>query len=301
MSQKNYKPHYEHLKNKWTERHQDLEKKLWEKHAHALSWGQKQLHKIATGSLSGLLLLAPVQNFGISLPKVFAQASITKVDESLDKVAFLITDLSHVLPDTVRPLTPAEEDVIGQTLSRHFGFKIVAELEGKRLNRSYGLIGAEQHLTRYPGDTIASHFDPPAGGQENAMRYMSSGMAPGRGAWGYFAPTKQQMTEKDVLREKYYIAVQTFLVPDYNEKVEEYRDFFKFRKMLVVNPQNGQAIVVAVGDSGPAEWTGKHLGGSPEVMNYVERVDGSRKGPVLYFFIDDPKNMIPLGPIDIQS
>lgn len=297
MAQKNYRPHYEHLKNKWTEHHENLEKKLWEKHYAAFSWGQKQLHKIATGSLSGLLLLTPFQNAGITLPHVFAQAPITKVDENIDKVAFLITDLSHALPDKVRPLTPSEEDVIGQTLSRHFGFKVVSELEGKRLNRSYGLIGAEQHLARYPGDTIATHFE----SFGDAKQHTSSGMAPGRGAWGYFAPSKQEMSEKDVLSEKYYIAVQTFLIPDYNERVAEYRDFFRFRKMFVVNPQNGQAIVVVIGDSGPAEWTGKHLGGSPEVMKYLERVDGSKKGAVLYFFIDDPKDVIPLGPIDIQS
>jgi hypothetical protein len=32
-------------------------------------------------------------------------------------------------------------------------------------------------------------------------------------------------------------------------------------------------------------------------MTYLERVDGSQKGPVLYFFIDDPNDTIPLGPV----
>jgi hypothetical protein len=59
-------------------------------------------------------------------------------------------------------------------------------------------------------------------------------------------------------------------------------------------------MVVVVGDAGPAEWTGKHLGGSPEVMKYLERVDGAQKGPVLYFFIDDPGDKIPLGPIEVK-
>jgi hypothetical protein len=68
--------------------------------------------------------------------------------------------------------------------------------------------------------------------------------------------------------------------------------------MLVVNPHNGRAIVVVIGDAGPAEWTGKHLGGSPEVMKYLERVDGRARGPVLYFFIDDPEDRVPLGPVE---
>ncbi len=67
--------------------------------------------------------------------------------------------------------------------------------------------------------------------------------------------------------------------------------------MLVVNPDNGKAIIADIGDAGPAEWTGKSLGGSPEVMKHLERVDGADKGPVVYFFIDDPKDNIPLGPV----
>ena len=70
--------------------------------------------------------------------------------------------------------------------------------------------------------------------------------------------------------------------------------------MLVVNPENGKAMVVVIGDAGPAAWTGKHLGGSPEVMRYLERQDGRARGPVLYFFIDDFDDNITLGPIEIQ-
>jgi hypothetical protein len=69
--------------------------------------------------------------------------------------------------------------------------------------------------------------------------------------------------------------------------------------MLVVNPQNGKAVVAVIGDSGPAPWTGKHLGGSPEVMKYLQRYDGKQVGPVLYFFIEDPNNTVPLGPIGL--
>ena len=68
--------------------------------------------------------------------------------------------------------------------------------------------------------------------------------------------------------------------------------------MLVVNPENGKAMVVVIGDAGPGQSTGKHLGGSPEVMKYLQRVDGKQKGPVLYFFIDDPEDRVPLGPIE---
>lgn len=40
--------------------------------------------------------------------------------------------------------------------------------------------------------------------------------------------------------------------------------------------------------------------GSPEVMNYL---GGSRykKGPVLVFFVDDPENKVPLGPVEYNK
>lgn len=290
--------HYELLKQKWNAKQQDLQEKLWSQHGEALQWVSEKTKNLATmGSLGGLLLLAPPSHLSLPQPHFVSTQSFAQAGKDIDKKAFLILDLSKVLPKQVRPLTEEEEKKVSEVLSRSFGLKVSALLDGKRLNRSYGLIGAEQHLARYPGDSMATHFD----NQEEAQEFYSSGMAPGLGAWGYFSPAKQQFTEKDKLREKYYIAVQTFLAPDFTKRVSEYRDFFKYRKMLVVNPENGKAIVSVIGDAGPAEWTGKHLGGSPEVMKYLERVDGARRGPVLYFFIDDPNDTIPLGPIEINS
>jgi hypothetical protein len=237
-----------------------------------------------------MLLTAPVKP-----PVEMATAVASQTAQTIDSKAFLLADLASSVPQEVRPLTDEEETQIGELLTKKYGIKTTAKLDDKKLNRSYGLIGAEQHLARYPGDNMGSHFD---GNSDDASKYFSSGMAPGLGAWGYFATSRANMTEEDNMREKYYLAVQTFLVPDYHERVGEYRDFFKFRKMLVVNPHNGRAVVAVIGDAGPAEWTGKHLGGSPEVMKHLERVDGRARGPVLYFFIDDPNDEVPLGPIE---
>lgn len=285
--------HYKFLAEKWTKKHQDLSKQVAKKHKKSYEWLAHNSKQLAVGSLSGLLLLTtPAGNIASSSAHIAnAQASIPNVDSK----TFLISNLSGVVPNDVRPLTNDEENKIGELLSKSYGMKVSATLDSLRLNRSYGIIGAEQHLARYPGDSMSGHFD---GNSEDSSKYYSSGMAPGLGAWGYFATSKSSLTEDDVMREKYYIAVQTFLAPDYNEKVAEYRDFFKYRKMLVVNPENGKAVVAVIGDAGPAQWTGKHLGGSPEVMKNLERVDGKARGPVLYFFIDDPNDTIPLGPVN---
>jgi len=280
------KRNYEKLKDKWIKKHEELSADLFTKHRESLDWLSKNTKQIAATSLGSLILLASPGSPTLRLPDTQAQTFPIELDSKI----FLISDLEKLLPQEIRELTPDEEEKIGQILSRDFGVKATAVLDGKRLNRSYGLIGAEQHLARFPGDNMSAHFDNP----EEARLHYSSGMAPGLSAWGYFAPSKEQMTEEDKDRERYYIAVQTFLAPDFNQKVEQYRDFFRFRKMLVVNPQNGKGIVTAIGDAGPAVWTGKHLGGSPEVMK-----DGRARGPVLYYFIDDSQNVVPLGPIDV--
>ncbi len=284
------KSQYQSLKEKWQTRHKDLQHKLWQKHGESLAWLSQNAKQLTAGAGVSLLLLTSPGPFNSALNLPTASAQIS---QKIDKNSFFISDLYSVLPKEVSPLSIEQENKASEILSREFKMKILPELQGKRLNRNYGFIGAEQHLARFPGDTIYNHFNT----EEEARQFYSAGMAPGLGAWGYFAPSESLFTEEDKLREKYYIAVPTFLSENFSERFTEYRDFFKYRKMIVVNPQNGKAIVCVIGDSGPAVWTGKHLGGSPEVMEYLEREDGGRKGPVLYFFIDDSENKVPLGPI----
>ena len=293
MPVKKKSPQYLHLADKWTVQHREIQKNLWGRHGDILKKFVDRTKHLTVGTLGALMLLATPITSIISPPTaVQAEAELPKVSDN----AFLVSDLYQYMPKEVRALAPQEEKVIGQLLTKHFGFPVVAELNGMRLNRSYGYIGKEQHLARFPGDTMATHFD----SDTDATAHGREGMAPGLGAWRYFAPSREALTQKEIDREKYYIAVQTFLAPDYNLRVAEYRDFFKFRKMLVVNPNTGRAMVVVIGDAGPAQWTGKSLGGSPEVMHYLERVDGRAKGPVLYYFIDDPDDKIPLGPVAVK-
>lgn len=282
------KPHYEYLRKKWTARHRSVQSKFWEKHGQSLK-------TVALGSLGGLMLISAPSNAKLSSPNLIASRDDAILD--YDPNVLLAKELSDKLPQEVRPLDTGEEKEIVDTLSRNYGFKVTAEINNIKLERNYGLIGGEQHLYRYPGDTLLSH----AQTSSDWAMYGSAGIAPRLGAWGYFTPSKSEFTEIDEQRERYYLAIQTFLVPGYAENVSEFRDFFRFRKMIVVNPRSGQAVVAAVADAGPATWTGKHLGGSPEVMYVVGLAGGPRKGPVLYFFVMDPEDKIPLGPIKVKG
>jgi hypothetical protein len=292
MPEKKKSLHYEHLKNKWTKRHKKHQENLFSKHKSAFEWFLYNSKQLGVGTLAGIFLLtAPIVPV---IPTSFSSPS-SSVNSPIDKKVFLTFDLKNVLPLDVQPLTPEQEKNVSEILTRDFGVKVAPELNGIRLNTTYGIIGQEQHLARYPGDNMYTHFENPDEGQ----KYWDFGMAPGLGGWGYFADSSALMTKEESDKEKYYIAVQTFLAPGFDQNRQEYLDFFKFRKMIVVNPQNGKAVVADIGDVGPAPWTGKQLGGSPELMNYLERYDGAERGSVLYFFIDDPSNSVPLGPISL--
>lgn len=281
-------PHYEYLRKKWIGRHKDLSDNLLQKHGDSL-------RHITLGSLGGLVLATtPGLPILTDVQPASGNVAITKVE---DKNMLLASELQDYLPKDIRKLTAQEEENISRLLTDHFAVEVKPVMEGIRLNRSYGLIGGEQHLYRYPGDSLIKHAE---NASDWAM-YAPAGIAPGLGAWGYFAPSQKTFDEKDKERERYYIAVQTFLSPGFAENVAKYRDLFKYRKMLVVNPKTGQSVVTVIGDAGPAEWTGKHLGGSPEVMHYLGLAQGARKGPVLYFFIDDPEDKISLGPVNVNK
>lgn len=186
-------------------------------------------------------------------------------------------------------LPPEEQLYLEQQLSDMLGFPVVAQLDGHKLNHSIGIMGGEQHLRRYPNDDISQHD-----------AYRESGMAPNRGAFGWFTD-QGQLTPEAVLREKYYFAVQTLYLPDWNTNHAELKPWYKFRKMIMINPADEVAVVGVVGDAGPALWVQKQFGGSPEVIREGKVWSKQARGHVMLFFVDDPNNQVPLGPISLSA
>lgn len=268
------------------EKYPHFKKLLDEKNVDLLKLRQHASKVLTTSALTGTLLFSPPNlTSGVPVPSEIVK-DISNLDESgvrsgASLQESLIKSLSNILPEKVGPLSRTQEKYLEQVFKNIIGVNARATLEGEHLNTTYGLIGLEQHLIRYPGDSVAY-------------------MAPGRGAWGYFAPSKSQLTPEDIEREKWYAVVQTLYLPDWESRLSYLRDWYKYRKVLIVNTVNGNAVVADIADSGPAMWTGKNFGGSPEVMQHL---GGSRytKGPVVLFFVDDPENKVPLGPVDYNN
>lgn len=247
--------------------------------AHHLREKSKKL--LATAGLTGALLFSANPNAPAPPPKP-AQASQEKSLKNR-----LHNHLKDLIPHYPTVLDQEVAQKIETAIREDTGIPVKAELEGQKLNHQIGYIGYEQHLKRFPSDHLELHDEEKV-----------AGIAPGLGAWGYFAPSQSQFTTQDYLREKYYSVAQTLYLPDWDTNFRFLRDWYKYRKVLIVNPQNGQAVVTVIADSGPAKWTGKQFGGSPETMKALDLHQGPRKGLVVFLFIDDPQDQIPLGPVN---
>ncbi len=286
--------HTANLRSALTRQTRRASQKFHKNHPHVVSFlksrgltpGKLREHaaKVATtGALAGAVLLAqPITQQILSSPSA-KLATLT----SSQRQDLLVNQIKSLLPPTIQPLTPQQESAISNIINNLWGIHAVAQLDNERLNTDYGYIGAEQHLPRFPGDSVDQHD-----------AFQRSGITPGRGAWGYFANSKQALTADLVQKEKWYVAVQTLYLPDWNTRFKYLRDWYKYRKVLVVNPANGKTVVAVVADAGPAAWTGKHFGGSPEVMAHLGLNVGKQKGAVLLLFVDDTYNEIPLGPVE---
>lgn len=256
-------------------------KKYWDKgslQVHDLR--QKSSQILASAGLTGTLIFSPYSPLSQVASPATVAAKIQSVNQGLAQT------LAPIVPHYPTKLDEATGQKITEAIKAQTGITAVGTLENQSLNHQVGYVGYEQHLKRYPGDDISLHDEEQV-----------AGIAPGLGAWGYFAPDQQHFTTEDYVKEKYYSVAQTLYLENWNKDFRFLRDWYKHRKILIVNPANGSAVVTVLADAGPAEWTGKQFGASPEAMKGLNLHLGPRKGLVLFLFVDDPENKIPLGPV----
>lgn len=298
-AQKRQRLDAELLRNRLKLRSLTSERTLAERHPEAKKFfekvglrpGQIRQHAarlLTSGALAGSLLLSaptiPIQ----PVPLPSAKGSDISVNSPVFLQMRMVEGLKAFLPPVGQwQLTKEQEEKIHKLIRDTLGVDAEAELDGNRLNNSFGRMGAEQHLPRFPGDSAEQHGE-----------LVDKGITPGLGGWGYFAYSKDQLTPELEQTEKYYVAVQVMYIPDWLKRTKYYVDWFKYRRVVVINPANGKTVVAAVADAGPADWTGKHFGGSPEVMQYLGINYGMQNHPVMLFFLNDPNHQIPLGPLE---
>jgi len=225
------------VKTEFHERHKEASKYLKEK---GLDLGTIREHSaklLTAGALAGTMVLSsPTGSLALLPPphEILEKSRSTSLP-AVSRATRLREALKEILPEKVRPLTREEEKYLEQIFIELTGIPARATLEGEHLNTTYGRIGAEQHLRRYPGDINPNHApESDEYGGDDPDEILKEGMAPGLGAWGYFAPSKEKLTPHLVETEKWYAVVQTLYLPDWNTRVKYLRDWYKYRKVFIV-------------------------------------------------------------------
>jgi len=298
MPKKSSAPKSSHIIRQLARRADTAKSRFRTKHASAHLWLQSRhlnlshvrTHSkrlLTSGVIAGTLMLTPPNPYGLPQSSTVKQrlAQLHLTPSTYDHHQ-LSVDLASAIPTSSTHLAPDQQQALEQQLLDQFGITATNNLDGHQLNSSVGFIGSEQHLTRFPGDDISWHD-----------QFPESGLAPGLGAWGYFTYSKDSFTKTDLLREKYYFAVPTMYLPGWNQNHTQLAKWYKYRKMIAINPQNGAIIVGVVADAGPAAWTGKQFGGSPEVIHALRPTSSTKLGKIILLFVDDPNDQIPLGPV----
>src|SRR3972149_7515434 len=291
-------PSFQFLARKWEKRRKELLNEFEDKHAETAKWLSEKgidvdevLKRGTRGTMAAVAASMIMLSSGITPERQLSKLSSEKPEVGTNRITSdikakevvdkaLAEALIGKLPESNRPLTVEEEREIITSVREITGVRVAAELADNRLNTNYGKIGLEQHLPRYPGETITEHFNSANG----RAAYGKSGMTKNRGALGYFAPNKYALTTEAIEKEKYYAVVQTFAIAGWDRSKSEW---YRHRKVLIVNPANGKSVVAVIADSGPSRSTGKNFGGSPEAMDALGIYYGNYKNPVLLFFIDE--------------
>lgn len=243
---------------------------------------QQSARLLAGAGLVGSLLAMPMPD----TPSISTEIS-QPVTTALSNQQKVLGNLQELIPHSPAKFTAEQAQKVEDLITKNTGITVKASLEGQSLNHQVGYIGFEQHLKRYPGDSLNQHDE-----------IQEAGIAPGLGAFGYFSQDAQSFSTRDYQREKYYCVVQTLYLENWNTDYAKLKEWYSFRKVMVINPTNGNAVICDIGDAGPAEWTGKQFGGSPETMQYLDLNKGPRKGLIVMLFVDDPNNNVPLGPVN---
>lgn len=283
---------YERVKHRFHHTHEEASDWLKVKSIGVEDFRTKSQQLLAATSLAGSMMLHQPVDAQV-LAKIQSQEDETQrrqlAQATLEEQDLVIDKLKSIAQMPPGNLTKEDELYMEQQLTDMLGFSVTAELDGNRLNHTIGIMGGEQHLRRFPTDILQSHD-----------AYQESGIAPNRGAFGWFTENGE-LTPEAVQREKYYFAVQTLYLPNWNSDHPRLKTWYKFRKMVAINPAEEMAVVGVVGDAGPAEWVKKQYGGSPEVIREGKIWSQKSRGRVILLFVEDPDNKIPLGPRPLRE
>jgi len=197
----------------------------------------------------------------------------------------VLEKMINTLKQPVGSLPREQSLYLEQQISDLLGFEVASELDQIHLPHTFGILAALPHLRRHPQDQITDH-----------PTMQEAGLAPHRSSFGWFTEMGQ-LTQLAIEREKYFVSIQVDLLPEWRTSAQKLTEWYKYRKVVVINPVHELAVVACVGDFGPGNWIQHQFGASPEIVRHLGAWDLESQGKMFVFLVNDPTNKIALGPV----
>lgn len=179
-------------------------------------------------------------------------------------------------------------------------------LEGYNIPIDKGKTAKEQHLYLNKAEADLGRTNASADkhyANSSTPTAARNGMAGGYGAFG------SEASPPSIDQERYYITMRWNYCEWYEDagnldsfgRAGTYcrnlnstaKSWHRHKKVIVTNPSNGKQVVVSVEESGPAIWTGRVSGLSPEAMDAIGAVTNSE---LYYYWAGDQS--LNLGPLN---
>lgn len=211
---------------------------------------------------------AVISQFTSTVQDSAIKFTLEEYENTLKKLQDLV-----ILPPS--RVDPESSLYLEQQISELTGIEITAELDGYRLPYQMGVIKSLPHIKRHPTDALAAHQHVlEAGFREKRNSY----------GWSYETPEEYSLS----------LPLHTFPIPPDGRVAA--RKWYKFRKMLVINPIERKAVIAAVTDTQFSAVQKYQFGGSPELIRDLQAWSPSTLGHVLIFFLAKT-NTHPYGPV----
>ncbi len=175
-----------------------------------------------------------------------------------------------------------------QQLSDLLNFTVSASQGDYQIPYIGGVMAGLPHLKRSPHDQLSDH-----------QVILEAGLKKKRSFYGWF--DTNHLTAEEILAEKYYLSLPINLTTTWLKQPRATAEWFKYKKLIVINPVRELAVVAVMADIGPYNSIRAQFGGSPEVIHAAEVWHPNNKGRVAVFFVEDSQHEIPLGIINLKT
>lgn len=174
-----------------------------------------------------------------------------------------------------------------QQLSDIFGFDVSSELENHKLPYIMGTLEALPHYRRFPIDHLDQH-----------KSYLEAGMSKTRGGFDWMLE-EGKLSSRAIIREKYGVSLPLANLKEWQVDHNELNKWYRFRKLLIINPFDLRAVVATIIDGGFISNLKYQFGATPEVIREGNIWSPGSSGKVLMFFINDKDDKVEHGPITL--